>query len=65
MIEHSIGNLYRGIYPPKSEKNGTQPANGLNKATAQHLNLAKGTYERWQRAFNGDAPTVDYITGAK
>ena len=65
MIEHSIGNLYRGIYPPKSEKNGTQPANGLNKATAQHLELAKGTYERWQRAFSGDDQPMDYITGAK
>ncbi len=66
-ISHSIGSLYKGIFPPKEEKtHGTngQP-NGLNAATRQHLNLAKGTYERWQRAFNGDAPTVDYITGAK
>ena len=66
-ISHSIGSLYKGIFPPKEEKtHGTngQP-NGLNAATRQHLNLAKGTYERWQRAFSGDDQPMDYITGAK
>jgi len=45
-ISHSIGNLYRGIFAPKAEKNGTQQPNGLNKATAQHLDLAQYVGQR-------------------
>ena len=44
-ISHSIGNLYRGIFAPKAEKNGTQQ-HGLNKATAQHLDLAQYVGQR-------------------
>jgi hypothetical protein len=47
-ISHSIGSLYKGIFPPKEEKaHGTngQP-NGLNKATAQHLDLAQYVGQR-------------------
>lgn len=45
-ISHSIGNLYRGIFAPKTEKNGTQHPNGLNKATAQHLDIANYIVQR-------------------
>lgn len=51
-ISHSIGSLYKGIFPPKEEKaHGTngQP-NGLNKATAQHLDIANYVIQRRQAA---------------
>jgi len=50
-ISHSIGNLYRGIFPPKTEKNGNgQHHNGTNKATAQHLDIANYIIQRRQAA---------------
>ena len=65
-VKHSIGQLYKGIYSPKEEKNASgQPANYLNPAQRQHLNLAHYVADLRQRTARGDVPEVDYITGAK
>lgn len=56
MIEQSIGNLWRGIFKIKDQKNGQQIGN-LNAAQRQHLNLANYIAQRriaaMERAANG------------
>lgn len=63
-VNYSIGNLYKGVFPPKQEKENGQFQH-LDKAQQQHLKLARFVADlRSGSAFAG-AGKVDYITGEK
>ena len=63
-VNYSIGNLYKGVFPPKQEKENGQFQH-LDKAQQQHLKLARFVADlRNGSAFAG-AGKVEYITGEK
>ena len=61
-VNYSIGNLYRGVFAPKSEKENGK-FQQLDKAQQQHLNLARYVADLRSGAAFRDAGKVDYITG--
>jgi len=63
-VNHSIGNLYKGVFPPKQEKENGQFQH-LDKAQQQHLKYARFVADLRNGSAFADAGKVDYVTGEK
>jgi len=62
-VNYSIGNLYKGVFPPKQEKENGQIQH--DKAQQQHLKLARFVADLRNGYAFADTRKVEYITGEK